>query len=123
MLILLGGCSDQINRSYATLQDAQEAIKKGWIPGILPPSTHSIRESHNLNVNTGSGSFAFDPKDKDYIFTQGASIEKIHPAFGTQIYELQKQGYGFAAYSRENSAWRIAIHPSGKGHYWLKDTQ
>ena len=115
------GClySDEISRSYATLADAREDIEKGWIPPCLPPSTHHISDSHNLDTNIGEGSFRFTPGDL-------ASFQACTPANDADLaggypdsregQSLKAAGYQFLKIPE----FTLAIHPSGKGRYWLK---
>ena len=62
-LILLG-CfrAEVIQSKHNSTAAAQDTIARGWIPNCLPPGTFAIEETHNLDLNTGEGSFSFtDP--------------------------------------------------------------
>jgi len=131
-VIILGICcfwlvsylnhSEQIIASYPTLAAAQEDIQNGWIPPILPPSTYAIHDSHNLDVNTGDGSFSFDPKDIS-LFAQHGVVPMADADKDSELIKLQTQGYKLGMYREDaNSKWLLAVHESGKGYYWLEYT-
>ena len=55
-----------VDKTYATLADAQAeggGIAHGWLPELLPPSSHSIRTANDLDLNNSQGHFYFNPKD------------------------------------------------------------
>ncbi len=56
---------DTVEREYATLAEArQDALfDRGWLPDILPRSARDIRTNNNLDQNTSTGEFSFDPND------------------------------------------------------------
>jgi hypothetical protein len=60
----LGAC-DVATDHYATLVDARadSLFQRGWLPDILPPSSHDIRTSNDLDLNTSSGQFHFKPQE------------------------------------------------------------
>ncbi len=51
--LLLCSCGETPYTYYPSLSDAEKggAIKRGWIPTILPPSTVQIHEQHNIDSN------------------------------------------------------------------------
>ena len=55
----------QINKydSKAVVQEEQ-AIERGWIPGIIPDSAFEITETHNLDTNILVGSFKYKEEDE-----------------------------------------------------------
>ena len=57
--------ADTVESGYATLAEPRqdELFERGWLPDILPPSTRDIRTNNNLDHNTSTGEFSFDPKD------------------------------------------------------------
>lgn len=57
--------SDTVEREYATLAEARQdgLFDRGWLPDILPLSARDIRTNNNLDHNTSTGEFSFDPKD------------------------------------------------------------
>lgn len=119
---LLMSCSDSISRSYATLKEAQEDMAKGWIPPILPPSAHSIRDSHDLDSNMGDGTFRFAPNEFD-ILVNGTSPRSPGTSRGvpsSQSMEKWKaEGFVIREYLDGDTLFVIAAHPSGEGRYWM----
>lgn len=58
--LALSACkSDVVSSQFADRGEATTAIAQGWLPSVLPPSAFDIREEHNLDTNTGHGSFQF----------------------------------------------------------------
>ena len=55
----------QINKydSKAVVQQEQ-AIERGWVPGIIPDSAFEITETHNLDTNILVGSFKYKEEDE-----------------------------------------------------------
>jgi len=55
----------QINK-YEDIEVVKEnqAIKKGWVPAILPNSAYDITETHDLDSNTLFGSFNYKEQDE-----------------------------------------------------------
>lgn len=51
-------------RSYGTLRAAKQdqLFERGWLPNILPPSTERIVTRNNLDLNTSTGEFYFNPE-------------------------------------------------------------
>ncbi|MDQ3205707.1 MAG: hypothetical protein M3Q40_04225 [Pseudomonadota bacterium] len=70
----LAGCmSNEVTTTqYATLAEARadRLFLRGWLPDILPPSSHSIRTSSDLDSNTSEGEFYFNRVDADTFYTQ-----------------------------------------------------
>jgi len=69
-MLALTGCSDVVTTRFSNLADAnsQGAFERGWLPPLLPDSARAIVELNNLDLNTGSGSFAYDlPERPTYV--------------------------------------------------------
>ncbi len=69
-MLALTGCSDVVTTRFANLADAksQRAFERGWLPPLLPDSARAIVERNNLDLNTGTGSFAYDlPERPTYV--------------------------------------------------------
>lgn len=116
----LAGCfySHEVSRSYSTLAEAKEDIEKGWIPDCLPPSTHSISDTHDLDLNLGEGSFEFAPEEFALFQTHPAAtnsdLASRHPV-SREWPALKKAGYLFLTVPE----FIVAVHPSGKVRYWF----
>jgi hypothetical protein len=50
---------------YADAEEAKQngAFDRGWVPSLLPEGTVNILKVHDLDVNTGTGSFQFPSKN------------------------------------------------------------
>lgn len=109
---------DTVSRHYSTLAEAREAIQKGWIPACLPHSAHNIRDTHSLDTNDGYGKFEFAPADFPKLqlekLAQKADFDARKLTFD-KWKPLADAGYLFVAIPE----FIIAVHPSGKGQYWL----
>ena len=48
--LLLPFCNETPESYYPTLKDAEKdnAVERGWIPIVLPPTTREITERHNI---------------------------------------------------------------------------
>lgn len=105
---------DEVSRSYATLADAREDIEKGWIPDCLPPSTHHLSDSHDLDTNRGEGTFEFAPVDF-------AMFQVVTPLTDADLTDkkdwrgLKEAGYHFVT----SGEFILAVNPSGQGRYWF----
>ena len=88
-----------MHASYASAAAARAngAVGRGWLPEELPDSAFSISESHNLDTNTGGGSFSFGAADADSF---RAKLQAASPADLQRWRDpnkLQKGGYSFYA--------------------------
>lgn len=62
--VALSGCLDRSD-DYDNIDDARagHVFEKGWLPDMLPASTHNLRVSTTVEDSAGRGKFGFDPKD------------------------------------------------------------
>ena len=65
-MLALTRCSDVVTTRFSNLEDAksQKAFERGWLPPLLPDSARAIVECNNLDLNTGTGSFAYDLRER-----------------------------------------------------------
>ena len=65
-LITFVGCSDVVTTRFSNLADAksQGAFERGWLPPLLPDSAKAIVERNDLDLNTGTGSFKYDLRER-----------------------------------------------------------
>ena len=54
------------------------AIKRGWIPKILPASAYDIKEEHNLDTNMLNGSFKYHEEDESEFLEHLKLHENIY---------------------------------------------
>jgi hypothetical protein len=62
-LLVVAGCSDRYESSYATYADAKSrgALGPGkWLPEFLPRSAREIREEHDIDTNELWVAFTFE---------------------------------------------------------------
>lgn len=74
-LFTVVGCSERIESFYETFDDAEKigAVEKGWIPSVLPESSVTIKEIHDLDSNNVWLCFEMkNIEDNDFL----RSIEK-----------------------------------------------
>ena len=45
----------------------EQAIERGWIPGLLPKSAYNIEETHDLDTNQLFGRFSYKPADEKVL--------------------------------------------------------
>lgn len=52
-VLFLLACSETFTEHYATYEEAQikGAVKRGWIPAMVPTSATDIYEQHNIDTN------------------------------------------------------------------------
>ena len=116
------GCGDTVTSRFTDLQHAQKehAFERGWLLPILPPSTRDITEKNDLDLNIGEGSFTFSAADLSYFITNGAEPIKINPASGSPQRKKQDEGFRFLKFLKDSTSWLIAVHPDGRGAYWVE---
>ncbi|RYF40892.1 MAG: hypothetical protein EOO38_21325 [Cytophagaceae bacterium] len=64
-VFLICGCSDHVEETYATFDEAVSAgaSDRGWIPSFVLKSAKSITDAHNLDTNEQELEFLVDPAD------------------------------------------------------------
>ena len=69
--LLSSGCGDYvITNSFATMEEARAAgaVERGWLPGLVPPGAHDIREAHDREESRRRwGLFSFAPQDVETL--------------------------------------------------------
>src|SRR3954452_23340862 len=75
--------SDVVESSYASVQEARadQLFGRGWLPDILPTSTHSIRTFNNFDLNTSTGQFHFASADYGVFSSHLAPYVSIKTPF------------------------------------------
>ena len=64
------GDIDVVTNAYASAAEARPAVEKGWIPAILPPGAHDIREAHDNAGRRRWGLFSFRQEDVNALRQQ-----------------------------------------------------
>lgn len=118
-VILFTACDETVRMSYPTAAAARAhgAVQRGWLPEELPNSATNISETHDLDTNTGSGSFQFGAADVDTFRAQlrPASDELVNQHF-RHADPFREQGYRFYEVPR----FVLAVHwPTRRVHFVL----
>lgn len=118
---ILTSCSDAVHTFYSDAASAQNGISRGWVPRCLPPGASEIEETHDLDLNTGHGSFIFLDSDtkqlrkKLKVYTVD---QKLRSAISRPEYE--KLGFQFYSYAD----FDLAVHwKTCKAEFWLTRSQ
>jgi hypothetical protein len=66
------GCDETVTSDYATRADAEadQLFERAWLPEIIPPSSRDIVTKNDLDLNTSTGEFHFDPADRAAFVAQ-----------------------------------------------------
>jgi hypothetical protein len=108
--VVVAGCTDTFTERYATLDAARRdrIFERGWLPDILPASTHSLRVSGDVDINTADGEFSLRTSDFETFHAKLRSAHEVGslPATAkTRMKELGRSGYAAAAYKHDDYAW------------------
>ena len=93
---------------HANLAAARKAgvIDSGWVPELLPTGSTDILETHNLDTNTGTGTFRFPSADLDAFKAQARRFA------GADVKEAYTITY--VVYSRDRSRFELVLTPDPK---------
>lgn len=108
-LLLTGtGCTDQFTDRYATLQEARrnQAFERGWLPDVLPSSSHALRVSGDIDINTAQDEFSFRATEfEEFVARLQPTPKEIAPDAVERIRDLEHEGYVARAYVHEQYTW------------------
>jgi len=105
-------CTDDLVTShYATLAAAENdrLFERGWLPKLLPPSSHNIRTTNNLDLNTSSGEFYMAPMDVSGF------IRSLNPSAPEQNAVESIPANVTATYTEGRYVWQFTCN-SASGH-------
>lgn len=118
-MLALVGCNEDVRSRHPTLIDAKSDIEKGWIPRVLPASTVEIHESHDLDLNTGHGTFSFGQADAEQFKKSLIAIGDSESLSGIDFNRKQLKQEGFYLYKFED--FYLAVNwTQCQGQFWLK---
>ena len=129
-LVLLG-CAvdlDTVSSQYVSLDEAKadSLFKRGWLPDVLPPSTHTIRTENDLDLNLSEGEFSFVPAEAELLFDRlspGAPSASRLDDWERTVSSHARDGYTAWSYQNDDSTWAFFCQAS-KGHceylMWLR---
>ena len=68
----ISGCDESVRLNYATRAEAEAEshFARGWLPKIIPPSSRNISMLNDLDLNTSTGEFSFDPSENSVFVSQ-----------------------------------------------------
>jgi len=126
LLLAVTSCSDVIKSSYPNFTSAKnnQAFERGWLPPTLPTSAYNIYEEHNLDRNTGYGTFLFQSKDVQDFRRQLTPISTDilikaikRYQYNDEVGKLKQQGFDF--YVAEKQFYFAIDWSTCKGVFWL----
>jgi hypothetical protein len=99
-----GGPDTKITH-HASLADARQAgvIERGWVPELLPAGSTDLTEIHDLDKNTGTGTFHFPSADLEAFKNQARQFA------GADVKEAGTVTY--VAYSQDRSRFELVLTP------------
>jgi hypothetical protein len=102
-----GGPDTKISH-HANLAEARQSgiIERGWVPELLPAGSTDITEIHDLDANTGTGTFRFPSADLDAFKAQARRFA------GADVKEASTITY--VVYSRDRSRFELVLTPDPK---------
>jgi hypothetical protein len=93
-----------------TLEQARELrlFADGWLPDILPRSTHNIQVMNNLRLHFSQGEFHFSPRDWPE-FSAYLKCEKLMSApfvnWAKSLRKMQGEGHTLWNFSAQDRHW------------------
>lgn len=109
---LCAACTDDlVTNHYATLAAAEKdrLFERGWLPKLLPRSSHSIRTTNNVDLNTSSGEFYMAPMDVSGF------IRRLNPSVPEQNVIGSLPASITATYTEGRYVWQFTCN-STSGH-------
>jgi hypothetical protein len=108
--LLLAGCMDTFTDEYSTSQAARDdqIFERGWLPDVLPPSSHSIRVSGDVDVNTSEGEFFFAGDHFDAFASKLQRVvdtQSLPAPASKRSNRLLEDGYSVMSYESDQYIW------------------
>jgi hypothetical protein len=108
LCLTVAGCSDQFTDRYSTLQEARrdQVFERGWLPDVLPASSHSLRVSGDVDINTAQGEFSFRGADfEGFTARLQPAPTEVASDIAERSSDLRSEGYVARAYVDEQYTW------------------
>lgn len=108
LLVTVAGCSDQFTDRYSTLQEARrdQVFERGWLPDVLPPSSHALKVSGDVDINTALGEFSFSRAEfEEFVARLQPVPTELASNIAERTRELENAGYVARGYVNEQYAW------------------
>jgi hypothetical protein len=103
-----------VTNHYATRSEAEadRLFDRGWLPPLIPLSATKIRVGNDLDTNTSTGSFAFDPRDASQ-FTE--PLTKADRAMAAASHPDRAIGVDIYTFSDDHCQWTFFVS-ADRGH-------
>ena len=116
LLLLNFMFSSLVEEHYASLDDARAAhlFGRGWLPDLLPPSSHQIHTANHLDSNRSMGHFFFSPKEYSLFSSrvQAYHLTQTRHLFSpTMIEDKRQDGFQILFYTKQDSSWIFFCKP------------
>ena len=113
-----------VTYEYPTLADARadNLFAKGWLPEVLPASTHSIRTDNNVEMSTSEGVFSFAPADFALLKGHLAPLHSVPARFRYREDTIKKKiekGFEPFTYQEDKTIWVFLCRPEGTCEYHM----
>ena len=114
---LLAAACDPVHSYYETLEEARadDLFERGWLPDVLPPSSHEILVKTNPDLNTSEGQFLFSPREFELILDRlspmsrpaDTQLEAVQPI----VDSLLAEGYLAYWHTESDREWVFLCKP------------
>ncbi len=109
--------SDIASDTYPTLQEARnkKLFERGWLPDILPPSSHNIETNNNLDLNTSWGKFSFSPNEYSLFESRtGSYSPEFDEVMKTEeATKIKTKGFAIRTFKEGHTLWVFQCKPQG----------
>ena len=115
--LALVGCGDTVTSRYETLAAARadQLFVHGWLPDLLPTSSHAIRVSTNVDLNISEGEFFFLPEEFPLLQAQlqpfGTAKHPFTRSFDDEIRRHRDRGLPVFQYMKDTRTWIFFCKP------------
>jgi len=114
--LLLISCGPDVTKHYAIKADAgaDAMFEKGWLPELIPNSAKEIKIENNLDLNTSSGIFKFEPSDwSKFERSVNMKLKSVSPfsRWSETQADFKARGYHQLAHSEDTSTWVFFCQP------------
>jgi hypothetical protein len=125
-MLLVAACGNA-GKTYATIEEARSVrlFERGWLPDILPPSSHGIAVTTDPYLDVANGSFVFDEGEAAAFFAQ-VSPRTVDPRWVPEWHDFvsrwSQSGYRAYTFSNKMSTWLFMCGPAAGGSHgcqWL----
>ena len=108
LVVIPGRCGDKSIR-HVERRTGEELFGRGWLPDILPASSHSIRTENNLDLNTSVGEFSFSPPDYAAFASRlrpyDSSSGTVSSDLKKEVQQMQHRGFQPGIFVEDNFTW------------------